>query len=50
MRTRARLPFTLSESTKISFEKFCVERQINRSRLIEALIIQYLKQVENKKQ
>ena len=49
METEKRLAFnlTLSEETKQDFEKFCEDKTINKSRLVEWLLIQYLNNEEN---
>lgn len=49
MKNEKRIPFhlTLSENTKSQFEKFCEEKSINKSRLVEWLLIQYVKNQEH---
>jgi len=44
---RLRFPVTLTEETKTAFDTFCVDRQINRSRLIEWILVEYLNKEKN---
>ena len=44
---RIGFPVTLAEETKTAFDKFCVDRQINRSRLVEWILVQYLNTENN---
>jgi len=39
---RLQFPLTLSSEIKKEFDKFCEEKTINKSQLIEWLILQYL--------
>ena len=44
---RIGFPVTLTEETKTVFDTFCVYRQINRSRLVEWILVQYLHKENN---
>jgi len=44
MRKEKRVPMHITLSTEFSeiFDKFCLEKEINKSRLIEWVLIQYI--------
>lgn len=44
---RIGFPITLTEETKTAFDTFCIERQINRSRLVEWILVEYLSKENN---
>ena len=46
-RKRIGFPVTLTEDTKTAFDQFCVDRQINRSRLVEWILVEYLNKDKN---